>query len=85
MAALFHAMKDPAAAAAWLGDWATKMNRPELTTLKSRSDVEVIAESLHQQRFSFSGNSCSPRHPKGDYIKGKWDSMGAGKNERPRY
>src|SRR3970040_689282 len=29
MAALFHAMKDPAAAAVWFGDWAKKLNRPE--------------------------------------------------------
>lgn len=83
MAALFHAMKDPAAAAAWLGDWAAKLNRPELTTLKSRSDVEVIAESLHQQRYKFLWELLFDRHPKGDYIKGKWDSMGAGKTNIP--
>ncbi len=83
MAALFHAMKDPAAAAAWLGDWAAKLNRPELTTLKFRSDVEVIAESLHQQRYKFLWELLFDRHPKGDYIKGKWDSMGAGKTNIP--
>ncbi len=83
MAALFHAMKDAAAAAAWLGDWAAKLNRPELTTLKFRSDVEVIAESLHQQRYKFLWELLFDRHPKGDYIKGKWDSMGAGKTNIP--
>jgi hypothetical protein len=83
MAALYHAMKDPAAAAAWLSNWATKLNRPELTTLKSRSDVEVIAESLHQQRYKFLWELLFDRHPKGDYIKGKWDSMGAGKTNLP--
>jgi hypothetical protein len=83
MAALFHAMKDPAAAAVWLADWAGKLNRPELTTLKSRSDVAVIAESLHQQRYKFLWELLFDRHPKGDYIKGKWDSMGAGKTNVP--
>jgi hypothetical protein len=76
MAALYHAMKDPAAAAAWLADWAGKLNRPELTTLKFRSEVEVIAESLHLQRYKFLWELLFDRHPKGSYIKGK---LGSGK------
>ena len=38
MAALYHAMKDPVAASAWLSDWAAKLGRPELKTLKFRDD-----------------------------------------------
>ena len=73
LAALYHAMKDPAAASAWLEDWAKKLNRPELTTLKLRSEVEVIAESLHQQRYKHLWELLFDRHPKGSYIKGKWE------------
>ncbi len=83
MAALYHAMKDPTAAAAWLGDWAKKLNRPELTTLKSRVDCEVIAESLHQQRYKFLWELLFDRHPKGSYIKGKWEGTGASKTNIP--
>src|SRR5436309_10690356 len=50
MAALWHGMKDPAEAAKWLAGWAAKLNRPELTALKFRTDTCVIAESLHHQR-----------------------------------
>ena len=49
MAALWHAIKDPAEATRWLADWAAKLNRPELKSLKFRTDFCVIAESLHQQ------------------------------------
>ena len=35
MAALWHAIKDPAEATKWLADWATRLNRPELKTLSS--------------------------------------------------
>jgi hypothetical protein len=33
--------------------WIAKLNRPELKTLKFRTDFCVIAEGLHQQRFKF--------------------------------
>src|SRR5258708_23873374 len=45
MAALWHTVKDPAAATKWLSDWATRLNRPEFNNLKFRTDFFVIAES----------------------------------------
>ena len=83
MAAQWHAMNDPAEASNWLSDWATRLNRPELKALKFRADTHVIAESLHQQRYKFLWDILFDRHPKGEYIKGKWDSMGAGKTNVP--
>ena len=83
MAALYHAMKDPAAATAWLDDWAAKLNRPELAGLESRADVEVIAESLHHQRYKFLWELLFQRHPSGDYIRGMWDAMGAARTNIP--
>jgi hypothetical protein len=83
MAALYHAMKDPAAATTWLGDWSNKLSRPELRTIQSRTDVAVIAESLHQQRYKFLWELLFDRHPKGSYLKGKWEGMGAGKTNVP--
>ena len=83
MAALWHGMKDPAEATTWLAGWATKLNRPDLRTLKFRTDFCVIAESLHQQRFKFLWDLLFERHPKGSFIKGKWEGMGAGKTNVP--
>lgn len=72
MAALWHAIKDPAEATKWLAEWATRLNRPELKTLQFRTDFFVIAESLHQQRFKFLWDILFDRHPKGQLVKGKW-------------
>lgn len=83
MAALWHGFKDPAATAKWLAEWSSKLNRPELKTLKFRSELCVIAESLHLQRFQHLWDILFERHPKGAYIKGKWDGMGAKKTDLP--
>jgi hypothetical protein len=76
MAALWHAIKDPAEATKWLADWAAKLNRPELNTLKFRTGFCVIAESLHQQRFKFLWEILFDRHPQGQLVKGKWLGKG---------
>lgn len=83
MAAMWHAMKDPAEAGKWLADWAKKLKRPELKTLKFRTDVCVIAESLHQQRYKFLWDILFDRHPKGAFIKGKWEGAGSSKTNLP--
>ncbi len=73
MAAMWHGMKDPAEATTWLAGWASKLNRPELNQLKFRTDFFTIAESLHQQRYKFLWDLLFERHPKGAFIKGKWE------------
>ena len=83
MAALWHAMKDSAEATKWLLGWSTRLNRPELKTLKFRTDFFVIAESLHQQRFKFLWDILFERHPQGQLIKGKWLGKGEAKSNVP--
>jgi len=83
MAALWHSIKDPVEATKWLADWAAKLNRPELNALKFRGDFHVIAESLFQQRFKFLWDILFARHPKGEFVKGKWEGMGAAKTNVP--
>lgn len=83
MAALWHAIKDPAAAAKWLADWATTLNRPELNSLKFRTGFFVIAESLHQQRFKFLWDILFDRHPQGQLVRGKWLGKGEAKTNVP--
>src|ERR1019366_8103207 len=76
LAALWHALKSPTGASQWLGDWADTLKRPELKTIKFGSDFHVIAESLFQQRFKYLWDILFERHPKGEFIKGKWEGMG---------
>lgn len=83
MAALWHAIRDPAQATKWLADWAGRLNRPELGTLKFRTDFFVIAESLHQQRFKFLWDILFDRHPQGQLVKGKWLGKGDAKTNVP--
>ena len=83
MAALWHAINDPAEATKWLSDWAARLNRPELKTLQFRTDFCVIAESLHQQRFKYLWDILFDRHPKGQLIKGKWLGKGDSKTNVP--
>src|SRR5258708_13956665 len=42
MAALWHSMKEPREAMNWLTDWAAKLDRPELKSLKFRTDFCII-------------------------------------------
>ncbi len=83
MAALWHSITSPAEARQWLVAWAEKLNRPELQTWEFRTNFLVIAESLHQQRFKFLWDILFARHPKGEFIKGKWEGMGAAKTHVP--
>lgn len=83
MAALWHAINNPAEATKWLADWATRLNRPELKTLKFRTNFCVIAESLHQQRFKFLWDILFDRHPQGQLVKGKWLGKGDAKPNVP--
>lgn len=83
MAAQWHTMNDPQAASGWISEWASRLSRPELNNIKFRTGFCVIAESLHQQRYKFLWDMLFDRHPKGAYIKGKWEAMGAGKTNVP--
>jgi hypothetical protein len=41
----------------------------------------VIGESLHRQRYKFLWDLLFERHPRGEFIKGKWEGMGAAKTD----
>ena len=83
MAALYHAVDDPASTGAWLKSWATTLGDPEIGKIALRSEMQVIGESLHRQRYKFLWDLLFERHPHGDYIKGKWEGMGAAKTNIP--
>lgn len=83
MAALYHAVNDPASTGAWLHSWATTLGDPQLSKIGLRSGMTVIGESLHRQRYKFLWDLMFERHPHGAYIKGKWEGMGAAKTDIP--
>jgi hypothetical protein len=83
MAALHHAVNDPASTGSWLNAWATTLGDPQIGTIALRSEMLVIGESLHRQRYKFLWDLLFERHPNGEYIRGKWEGMGAAKTDIP--
>jgi hypothetical protein len=76
MAVAYHALKSPLEAMEWLGEWGDRLERPELKTYTFRNGQAVIAESLHQHRFSSLWDLLFDRHPHGQLFKGKWQASG---------
>jgi hypothetical protein len=83
MAALFHAVNDPASTGQWLNSWAGTLGEPSIGKIALRSGMQVIGESLHRQRYKFLWDLLFERHPHGTYIKGKWEGMGTAKTDIP--
>lgn len=83
MAALYHAVTDANSTKAWLNAWASTLGDSYLTTLELRPDMLVIGESIHRQRHKFIWDLLFERHPHGQYIRGKWEGMGAAKTDIP--
>ena len=83
MAALYHAVNDAASTGAWLNSWAATIGDPQIAKIPLRSGMLVIGESLHRQRYKFLWDLLFERHPNGDFIKGKWEGMGAAKTDIP--
>ena len=43
----------------------------------------MITESLHRQRYKFLWDLLFDKHPHGNFIRGKWEGMGAAKPDVP--
>ena len=78
-----HLMAALYSTGAWLNSWATTLGDPQIGKIALRSGMLVIGESLHRQRYKFLWDLLFERHPHGDYIKGKWEGMGAAKTDIP--
>lgn len=83
MAALYHAFNDNVATMSWLNHWADVLNEPKLTTIKLRSGMHIISESLHRQRYKFLWDLLFEQHPHGNYCLGKWQGLGDKKTDIP--
>lgn len=76
MAALHHAGTDPTATQSWLAYWATTLNRPELAATALRPSLKVISEKLTSNAYKFLWDLLFDNHPKGEFIRGKWQGDG---------
>ena len=83
MAALYHAVTDAGSTNAWLKSWAATLGEATIGEIALRTGMQVIGESLHRQRYKYLWDLLFERHPHGDYIKGKWEGMGAAKTDIP--
>lgn len=84
MAALYHAVTDPNATAAWLSNWAGILHTPAMGEIALRSKkMHVIGEILHRNRYKFLWDILFDNHPHGAFIKGKWEGQGASKTGIP--
>ncbi|OLS59807.1 DUF499 domain-containing protein [Pseudomonas putida] len=83
MAALYHAVNDPASTGAWLNSWSSTLGDPSIGKIALRDGMLVIGESLHRQRYKFLWDLLFERHPRGEFIKGKWEGMGSAKTDIP--
>ena len=85
MAALVHALNDSAATSEWLSVWADRLQEPKVAEIPIREGMFVISENLHRQSYKFLWDLLFKRHPKGDYIKGKWEALGDRQTNVPPY
>jgi len=83
MAALYHAVTDPASTGAWLDAWASMLDNPNIGKIALRDEMHVIGESMHRQRYKFLWEVLFKNHPHGAYIKGKWEGQGVSRTEIP--
>ena len=85
MAALVHALKDEAATRSWLSDWADRLGVGKIAKIPLRAGMHVISENLHRQSYKFLWDLLFDRHPKGEFIRGKWEAQGEKKPNVPSY
>jgi hypothetical protein len=83
LAALYHAVNDPASTSSWLHRWSDTLGNKDIKSIPLRDGMLVIGESLHRQRYKFLWDILFERHPHGPYIKGKWEGMGDAKTDIP--
>jgi hypothetical protein len=83
LAALHHAFVNPAAARSWLTEWSHRLGDPKIATLPLRDPPLVITESLARQNHKFLWDILFDRHPRGDFIRGKWEAQGDRRTEIP--
>ena len=74
MAALHHAGTAPDATRKWLEHWSHVLGRPDIKDIQLRSGMRVISEKLTSNAYKYLWDLLFDNHPKGEFIKGKWQA-----------
>ena len=74
LAAIYHLTTSPDAGQAWLNEWTERLGS-KIGELKLRQGCNVIAESLHLQKYKYLWDVLFDRHPSGQKYLGKWEGM----------
>jgi hypothetical protein len=74
MATAYHLLSDKAAAGQWRDYWGDRLKDDVVKGLAFREGFQLIAEALHNQRYKFLWDPIFEQHPKGEYIRGKWEA-----------
>jgi hypothetical protein len=83
MAALYHAVTDPASTGAWLKEWAPNWLTRASATSRCATGCTSSAKACTVNATSFYGTCCSRIIRTAAFIKGKWEGQGASKTEIP--
>jgi energy-coupling factor transporter ATP-binding protein EcfA2 len=75
VAALYHLLSDPSAGQIWLREWADRLGRPELGNLTQGPARHVIAEPLHERRYTHLWDLLFARHPNGEHTRHLWSAQ----------
>lgn len=81
MVTLYHVFKNPDKSKLWIEGWKKKDKSLDNFDLNIKNNMMVIAESLQKQNYKFLWDILLDRHPKGEYIRGKWEGMGERKTD----
>ena len=77
LAAIFHALSDPAVAKAWLEQWGQHLGNPRFSGIAMREGFRVVAEPLHNHRYATLWELLFDRAgAKGHYLRGKFEQAG---------
>ena len=83
MATLYHALSDNFTTKQWLDHWANLLGNEKIKNISLRSEMHIISESLHRQRYKYLWDLLFENHPHGVYCCGKWEGLGNKKTNIP--
>ena len=76
MAVMHHGISSPVAVEDWLQDWGNKINSDEMKNVEMLKGYFAISEPVHNHEYPLLWNLLFERHPKGDYFRGQFESLG---------
>ena len=76
MAVMHHAIASPSIVEDWLKEWGIRLGSDELKALEIVKGYAPISEPVHNYEYPLLWNLLFDRHPKGEYYRGRFESMG---------